>query len=250
MDVEGSNRLLVYLLCTILIMSFLHMNSNPRTPEWFFSVPSFRRLMIFVDGENLVFRYQHMIGHKERPRIPREDVLHKRDVYVWVNNFYLNEQLHEIIRATYYTSAFGDDLKIKEAKDDIRNLNFSKHRNLTLPNRFTPHVFKKKKKNSKKEKNIENKKDGENTCNCDSLYIVKSKGVDIQLTVDILNHVHSDNVDTVLLFSGDGDFIPVMTEVQRCGKQFWVYAFSKGLNPEIEPIADKFICIDNLFFGS
>lgn len=215
------------------------MDSNRNTPGWFFAVPSFRRLMIFVDGENLVFRYQHMISHKDRPRIPvKNSILHKPNVYIWHDNFSFDQRLHEIIRATYYTSAFGDDNKIKEAKDDIRKLTFKTHLNSTLPRTFTPHVFKKNKKNNK------------NDSDSDNSYIVKSKGVDIQLTVDILNHVHSNNVDTVLLLSGDGDFLPVISEVQRCGKQCWVYAFSEGLSPELQYVPDKFICLDSTFFVS
>jgi uncharacterized LabA/DUF88 family protein len=66
--------------------------------------------------------------------------------------------------------------------------------------------------------------------------------------VDVLNHVHRDNVDTVLLLSGDGDYMPVIAEVQRCGKQCWVSAFSDGLNEQLKYISDKFYLLDGTMF--
>jgi uncharacterized protein (TIGR00288 family) len=76
----------------------------------------------------------------------------------------------------------------------------------------------------------------------------KRKGVDIEMSVDILSHVHSNNVDTILLLAGDGDYIPLIREVQRCGKIVYVSAFSDGLNPELPIIADNFYCLDGTVF--
>jgi uncharacterized LabA/DUF88 family protein len=98
-------------------------------------MPPFRRMMIFVDGENLVCRYQAMV------------------------------------RATYYTYAVGDDERIEGIKKMIKDLTFAVHRNSVLPNNLTPKVFKKSNRSA------------------------KAKGVDIEMTVDILSNVYRDNLD-------------------------------------------------------
>lgn len=197
-------------------------HSMSQTPGWFTAVPSFRRMMIFVDGENLVFRYQAMISKGWLPR--GDDVTHIPDVLIWQPSFAFGIGLDEVLRATYYTYAVGDETKLRSIREVIKNLTFRTHDNSRLPNNLTPQIFKK-----------ENK-------------AAKAKGVDIQLTVDILNHVHRNNVDTVMLLSGDGDYLPVVEEVLRCGKQCYVSAFSDGLNPKLAEFADKFQCLDSLMF--
>ncbi len=76
----------------------------------------------------------------------------------------------------------------------------------------------------------------------------KAKGVDIQLTVDVLSHVYQDNVDIICFFSGDGDYLPVLEEAQHSGKQVFVAAFSNGLNPKLKQKADYFNSLDDIFF--
>lgn len=188
------------------------------------AVPPFKRLMIFADGENLVFRYQQMLV---QGWVPRSDgVTHIRDVLIWHQTFSQGIFLDEVLRATYYTYVVGDELKVKQVQETIKSLSFLGNRNSTLPMNLTPRVFKKPKASA------------------------KTKEVDIQLTVDVLNQIHSNNIDTVLLLSGDGDYIPLIEEIQRCGKQCFVSAFSDGLNDQLRYIADKFYCLDHTMFPS
>ena len=196
---------------------------NQRIP-WQSAVPPFRRLRVFVDGENLVFRYQAMIAKGWTPRT--DEVIHIPDVLIWHPTLVACVGLDEVHRATLYTYAVGDDLKIKSHRDSIKNLWFQKHDNSTLLNRLTPMVFKK-----------ENK-------------AAKAKGVDIQITVDILNHVYRDNVDAIWLLSGDGDYLPVVEEVLRCGKQCYISSLSDGLNEKLREIADRFVLLDDQLFTS
>jgi uncharacterized LabA/DUF88 family protein len=192
--------------------------------HWSVAMPAFRRLMMFIDGENMVFRYQSMLAKGWTPR--DDDVCHIPDVLIWHSSFSQLVRMDEVIRATYYTYVVGDENRLTEVRNLIRTLSFSNHRNSALPNTLTPIVF---------------KKSGRST---------KAKGVDIQMTVDILTHVHRDNVDTVLLLSGDGDYIPVIQEVLRCGKQCYVSAFSDGLHHDLPLIADQFYCLDGTMFPS
>lgn len=69
-----------------------------------------RQIMVFVDGENLIFRYQEMLG---LGYVPREDNLfHVPDVAVWSPTFTQLAQHHEILRVTYYTYAGGDETRL------------------------------------------------------------------------------------------------------------------------------------------
>ncbi len=61
------------------------------------------------------------------------------------------------------------------------------------------------------------------------------------MTLDILSNVHQNNLDTVYLVSGDGDFIPLIEECIRFGKHVHVAALSSGLSPELRYVADQFI---------
>lgn len=178
------------------------------------------RIMYFIDGENLVFRYQALL---ETGLTPDSRVAHERDAYVWSTNIWLPGN-HRVIRAYYYTSVTGDDTKVNRVTHAIKQLGLL----LSVPEgnarTLYPVVFKKPRKSA------------------------KSKGVDIQMTVDILTHVYQDNLDTVCLFSGDGDYSPVLNEAIRSGKHVYVAAFSEGLSPALRQMADEVIDLDSVFF--
>jgi len=185
-----------------------------------------RKAMIFVDGENLVFRYQAILA---KGRTPHADVVHSIDEYVWRDEFEFRG-MPEIIRAYYYTSITGDQDKIISTEESLKALKV-----LAVVDRvggeeeymernLHPVVFRKPKK------------------------AMKSKGVDIQMTVDILMHAFRDNIDSIYLFSGDGDYKPVLEEAVRLGKNIHVGAFSDGLNPVLPRLADEFIDLDKEYF--
>ncbi len=184
-------------------------------------MPSFRRMMVFIDGENIVFSYQKLL---ENGRSPKDSVKHSPDVYAWEENSIINPGLHNIIRANYYTYATGDEKKINKVKTEIKSLLYRKHSDSPLPNYIHPIVFKKAKKEA------------------------KTKGVDIQMTVDILSQIYHDNIDTVYLIAGDGDYLPIISEIIRMGKQIYLSAFSEGLSPKLEHKVDQFYLLDDIYF--
>jgi len=175
-----------------------------------FARPS-RRMMVFIDGENLVFRYQEMV---KRGFVPRDDMKHEADVFVWIDGFTHLGQQHEIIRARYYTYVVGDDVRVTTVRNQLRSLQFSKHMASLLPNTLSPCVFKKDQRSR------------------------SGKGVDIQLSVDMMSHVYRGNVDSVLLLSGDGDYAPLIDEVKRAGVLVYVSAFSDGFSSALKDRAD------------
>lgn len=68
------------------------------------------------------------------------------------------------------------------------------------------------------------------------------------MSVDILSQIYLDNIDTVYLIAGDGDYLPLISEVIRMGKQIYLSAFSEGLNPKLEVMVDQFNLLDDTYF--
>ncbi len=176
-----------------------------------------RRMMVFADGENLVFRYQEMV---KKGMIPRGDMKHEADVFVWNDGFTFLAQQHEVIRTTYYTYLIGDDVRVAAIRAQLRSFQFSKHMASLLPNTLSPCGFKKDQRAR------------------------SGKGVDIQLSVDMMSHVYRGNVDSILLLSGDGDYAPLVDEVKRAGVLVYVAAFSDGFSGALKDRADAVYELD------
>lgn len=181
-----------------------------------------RRMMVFVDGENLVLRYQAMLA---KGHTPGPDVKHEKDVYVWSPRS-IDPEDHIILRATYYTYTCGDQQRTEIIAKEIKNLSFQQFHKSRHPNTLYPCVFWKSKKSA------------------------AAKGVDINMTVDILKHVYYDNLDTVFLVTGDGDYFPIIDESIRRGKTVYVASLSSGLNPKLPILADRFFDLDKIYFGA
>ena len=64
------------------------------------------------------------------------------------------------------------------------------------------------------------------------------------MTRDILCHGFRNHYDLAIIVTGDGDFLPVIEEVKRMGKQVGVAALSSGLSPRIHMAGDFFIDLD------
>ncbi len=55
------------------------------------------------------------------------------------------------------------------------------------------------------------------------------KKVDINIAIDIVSLAYENAYDTVVLVSGDGDFVPVVKKVKELGKNMEVWAFRYSL---------------------
>lgn len=176
-----------------------------------------RRLMAFVDGENLVFRYQEMV---RAGFTPHDGIVHEPDTLVWLPGYTFLAQQHQVLRVTYYTYVVGDDQRVALVRQKLQQQKFSTHACSFLPASLTPVVFKK-----------------DNRAR-------SGKGVDIQLATDMLSHVFRGNVDSVLLISGDGDYAPLLDEVRRAGVLVYVAALSSGFSEKLKERADGFGDLD------
>ncbi len=180
------------------------------------------RAILFVDGENLVFRYQDAISNGA---VPAEGVVHEADCFVW--HAALTQISHlDLLRVCYYTTVTGSDEKVVEIKEKLARIAYSAQSvgGGTIAGQLYPVVFKKLQKSR------------------------KTRVVDIQLIIDVMRYSFSNAIDLVYLVSGDQDYLPLISEVMRHGKQVYVAALSSGLGSELRYSCDDFVDLDKYFF--
>ena len=171
----------------------------------------------FVDGENLVIRFQAMV--REGATV-KSEIAHIPDLFVWDSR--PMSLFDSVSRVSYYTSVVGDDAALENAVDSIQSKyaqNFS-----GVSRRLNARVFKKLKQSN------------------------KSRLVDIHITLDALRAAYSHDVAEFVFVTGDGDFLPVIQEIMRHGKRVYVAALSSGLSPDLRRVADGFTLLDDRFF--
>jgi len=181
--------------------------------------------MMFIDGKNISLRYQDILKKGGKPF---NKVVAIKDTFVWIpqgsaypNTMISGHSAYDILRAYYYTYFTDDD--VAGLKSKINNVPvWSGKEQLTL----TPVVFKKSKNEH------------------------KAKGDDIALTVEALHHAYNHNIDIAHIFTGDGDYLPLIREIKHLGIMVVVSAFSSGLHPDLPIEADYFHQLDSVFFES
>ena len=71
------------------------------------------------------------------------------------------------------------------------------------------------------------------------------KGVDIQLTTDLLTHSYKNNYDVGILVAGDSDYVGALQAVKDNGKNIEVALFGKERTSRpLREVADRVITID------
>lgn len=182
------------------------------------------RAMLFVDGENLTLRFQ---ATKLPGRVRHKNVIHEPDCYVWLPDLTCNDRfpLFNLVRVHYYTTIIGDEVRVNEVKGELANIRYRSYDDNRGRHQLVPFVFKKPTKSE------------------------KTRNIDIQIVIDIMRYTFSDEIDRVYLASGDGDYLPLITEVMRRGKQVELLAFSSGLYPALRYSVDNYTCLDELFFS-
>lgn len=182
------------------------------------------RTVGFVDGENLVMRYQAMLQEGWKPR---SDVVHQQDTFVWHPGI-TEWSMFDFVRINYYTSTAGDAPKVEELRDFICHVEYSySYMHGDVPDAkssLVPHVYHKPSRNA------------------------KTRYVDLQISIDVLRNAHLQGVEALYILSGDGDYIPLIQEASRHGKSIWLCAFSSGLNLRLLQNVDTYQCLDDYFF--
>lgn len=177
--------------------------------------------MAFVDGENFSIRGQAVLENEGiKPRASA--TWFERDVFLWFPLHHPHEALgtasrqnwtaNPPIRAHYYTAVQGDAPKLVDVRERLRVLEFQ------------PSVFQKEKGR-------------------------QSKRVDITLARDVLSHAYQENYDVALLVAGDGDYLPLVEEVQRRGRRVALGFFGEYTNADLRVQADSWYDLTDHFLA-
>lgn len=70
------------------------------------------------------------------------------------------------------------------------------------------------------------------------------KGIDVFIASDMLSLAFRNAYDSVILISGDGDYVKVIEEIQELGKIVEVASFKYGKSWDLEKACDKYILLD------
>lgn len=73
---------------------------------------------------------------------------------------------------------------------------------------------------------------------------IKKANCDVILTLDTL--IYHREYKTILLFSGDGDFSPLVTYLRKKGKSVLVFSSKQSCSRQLRRVANQFTEIDNL----
>jgi uncharacterized LabA/DUF88 family protein len=181
-----------------------------------------KRLISLIDGENLVFRYQEMLG---KGRVPHNENFHVQDVMVWNNGLLGLPIEYDVVRATYCTSVFGDAVRAREVRDTVQTQMYAcGDEKSRVWQRLSGAVFPKSQRSR------------------------KSKIVDMRVCIDALANTMSRNMEVLYLVSGDGDYAPLIEEIMRHGVRVCVFALSDGLAEEMKSVGDEFTLLDDKLF--
>ncbi len=74
------------------------------------------------------------------------------------------------------------------------------------------------------------------------------KGIDVQLTTDMLTHSFKNNYDVAILVAGDNDFVGALQAIKDNGKNAEVALFGRGgTSHQLRRVADRVIAINARF---
>jgi len=69
--------------------------------------------------------------------------------------------------------------------------------------------------------------------------VIKEKGnMDVELVIDALHH--SDKYDTAILFSGDADFLALVSYLRNKGKRVFIYSSKNNVSQELRTGSDGY----------
>ncbi len=183
------------------------------------------KTFVFIDGENITMRYQAMIAEG---RVAKRKVKHVKDTFVWHPEI-TRWTMMDIVRLNYYTSATGDAMRLGALRREIANVfyeyDFSTEKHVSAASgQIVPKLFHKVTQSR------------------------KTRNVDINIIIDVMRTSNLRDCETLYIVSGDGDYLPLIEEVGRLGKQVYLSAFSSGLNDRLVSSVDTYCELDDFFF--
>jgi hypothetical protein len=143
--------------------------------------------------------------------------------------FWTRRMNPNVLRATYFTSASGDEPAMHKLRVALRDFGLE------------PSIVKETK---------ELRSQRQNLLQAQQL-IEKPKGVDISLAVRMLEDSHRNVFDACHLYTSDVDFLPVIQAIKAQGKQVFVHGYRNGL-AQLSPLLhepDLFLDLEEMLRG-
>lgn len=174
----------------------------PPTPP---SIPPYQRVMVFVDGTNLLTSMAKMLEIQFNRKKTLSDKHSESAIRAAISLIQnpLPEPKFKTIRRYWFSSYKGNDNERIEISERLRRYNFE------------PVLFKKKPDN-------------------------REKGVDIALTMSMLLNAINQNFDISLLVAGDEDYVGLVNEIKRYGQRIQGAFLDLGLSNELKLACDRF----------
>lgn len=198
------------------------------------------RLMAFVDGENLTARFAEMVKEGRTPR-PNpnpnnpymDEAVHSDEAgrFVWSPSTLqpaLESGEEYLLRCHYYTTCGQSEDVCDELTRDLSAQVARLYRAGGMPaggTNLIPRVYRKMKANT------------------------RTKSVDINLCVEVMEYVARDALDSLFLVTGDVDYLPLIEATMRSGKRVYVGALSSGISARLRYAADRFIDLNPIYFN-
>lgn len=188
-----------------------------------------KKVVCFIDGENIVFRYQEM---RKAGWVPRGgEIVHEPDCFVWMPWITTSLRM-DVLRVNYYTTVVGDDDRVAAVSAKIAGTTYKWSAGYPQNDyaegsaQLIPRVYKKAKQSR------------------------STRAVDINITMDMMRAALSMPIDAIYLGAGDGDYLQLVDEIVRStSKQVVIAAFSSGLAERLRSCADRFVNLDEHFFA-
>lgn len=206
------------------------------------SKTAFDRLMIFIDGQNLIYACQNFAfqkGKNQKFHYVEEDL----------ETYLINLQKgRRHIQTRFYTAILEPDPE--RGEKDIERYERQLKRNKTLRTNLKWEVYYKEIKSHPFLCPHCYWKGNEYQVVCGScgekIKNVRNKGVDVALATDVLLYGLTDAYDVAILVSGDNDFVPVVKKLKDRKPQLRVEIaqFENAVGYEMRETADKFYPFD------
>ncbi|MDY6790250.1 MAG: NYN domain-containing protein [Thermodesulfobacteriota bacterium] len=168
------------------------------------------KVMIFVDGSNLLRGVGQEIGKKIDSVKPNDDELHLSAMIVntlWSrlsNDAFVGSVDGRVVRRYWFGSFVGGDQQEQRIKKCLRKSNFE------------PVLFKKLKAKG------------------------KEKRVDIAIARELLINASNRNMDIAILVAGDEDYVDLVQDIKRYGVRITGSFFERGTSPLLRLAVDYF----------
>jgi uncharacterized LabA/DUF88 family protein len=191
------------------------------------------RRYVYIDGESHFIRSENAWRqlHGEEACLGRLRYVNQADdrmilVLPEAKVFWTRRMNPDVHRATYFTSASGDEPARHQIMVTLREFGLE------------PSIVQERTGLRSQRQNVLNTQQ----------LIEKPKGVDIALAVRMLEDAYHQTFDVCHLYTSDVDFLPVIQAIRARGKQVFVHGYRNGLSQHspLLHVPDRFVDLEEM----